>query len=83
MSPSKFCKREFLTHDIAKLTNGNVVVIVNHDKVAELQVTRSAGSLAGNTFHGTSITEETVCVVVDDIVARLVEDSGSVSLSNG
>jgi hypothetical protein len=65
-----------------KHTDGNVVVIVDGDQIAELQVTSSGSSLAGNTLHSTSITEEHECVVVDNLEARLVEDSRSVRLSN-
>jgi hypothetical protein len=60
-----------------------VVVVVNGNQVAELQVTSSRSSLAGNTLHGASITEEHEGVVVDQLKARLVEDSRSVRLSNG
>jgi hypothetical protein len=60
-----------------------VVVVVDGNQVAELQVTSSGSSLAGNTLHGTSITEEHVGVVVDELKARLVEDSRSVRLCNG
>jgi hypothetical protein len=60
-----------------------VVVIINGNQVAELQVTGHRGGLAGNTLHSTAITEEAVCVVVDQVIARLVEDGGGVSLSNG
>jgi len=37
----------------------------------------------GNTLHGTSITEESVGVVVDQLESGLVEDGGSVALSDG
>ena len=67
---------------IGKLTNGNVVIIVNHDKVAELQVTGSGGSLRGNTLLGATITEEAVGVVVNQVVVWLVEDGGSVGLGD-
>lgn len=59
-----------------------MVVIINGNQVAELQVTSHGGSLAGNTLHSTAITEEAVCVVVDQVIARLVEDGGGVSLGN-
>lgn len=65
-----------------KLTNGDVVVIVDGNEVSELQVTGSGGSLAGNTLHSATITEEHVDVVVDQLVAGLVEDGGGVLLSN-
>jgi hypothetical protein len=60
-----------------------VVVVVDHDKVAELQVTSHGGGLAGNALHGAAIAEESVCVVVDKLVAGLVEDGGSVPLGHG
>lgn len=66
-----------------ELTNGDVVVIVDGNEVVELQVTGGGGSLAGNTLHSTSITEEDVGVVVDQVVSGLVEDSSGVLLSNG
>jgi hypothetical protein len=59
-----------------------VVVIINGDQVAELQVSSSASCLASNTFHGTAIAKKDVGVVVDQIIARLVEDGTSVSLRN-
>lgn len=64
------------------LTNGDVVVVVDGNQVAQLQVTGHRSSLAGNTLHSTAITEEGVGVVVDELVARLVEDSSGVGLSN-
>jgi hypothetical protein len=72
-----------LPESLAKLTNGNVVVIVDGNEVSELQVTGSGSSLAGNTLHSAAITEEHVDVVVDQLVAGLVEDGGGVLLSNG
>jgi hypothetical protein len=60
-----------------------VVVVIDHDQVAELQVTGHGGSLAGNALHSAAITEEGVCVVVNKLVAGLVEDGGSVPLGHG
>ena len=65
------------------LTNGDVVVVVDHDEVAELQVAGHGCSLRGDTLHSTAVTEEGVCVVVEQLVAGLVEDGGRVPLSNG
>jgi hypothetical protein len=74
----------FAYFEIARrLTNGDVVVVVDHDEVAELQVTSHRCSLGGDTLHSAAITEEGVCVVVEQLVAGLVEDSGRVPLSNG
>lgn len=65
------------------LTNGNVVVVVEGDQVAKLEVASSGGSLGGNTLHGAAITEEAVGVVVDKLVAGLVEGGSSLALSHG
>lgn len=40
----------------------------------------SAGSLAGNTFHGTTIAEESKGVIVDDLETGLVERGSGVRL---
>ena len=69
--------------DVSFLTNGNVVVIIEHDEVAKLQVTSQAGSFLGDTLLGTAIPKNSICVVVGKLVAGLVESCGSVSLSNG
>lgn len=60
-----------------------MVVVVDGNQVAKLQVTSSGGSLAGNTLHSAAITEEGVGVVVNKVVAGLVEDGGSVGLADG
>ena len=66
-----------------KYTNGDLVVIIHHDEVTELQMARQAGSLARDTLHGTSIPKESVGVVVYDVEAGLVELGGGVCLSDG
>lgn len=68
---------------LTDLTNGNVVVVVDGNQVAELQVTSHGGSLGGDTLHGTAITEEGVGVVVEQFIAGLVEDTTGVGLGNG
>lgn len=60
-----------------------MVVIVEADEVAELQVTSSAASFAGDTFLGAAITEDTVCVVVEQVISWLVEHGTGVSLGDG
>lgn len=64
-------------------TNGNVVVVIQTDQVSELQMTCQAGCLAGNTLHGTTVTENDIGVVVDEVKARLVDLGGSVCLGHG
>jgi hypothetical protein len=68
---------------LPNLTNGDVVVVVDGNQVAELQVTGHGGGLGGNTLHGTAITEEGVGVVVEQLKAGLVEDTTGVGLGNG
>ena len=63
-------------------TDGDVVVIVDGNQVAKLQVASSGCSFACNTLHSAAIAEEHVGVVVDQLVTRLVEDSCSVRLPN-
>lgn len=41
------------------------------------------GGLTGDTLHGAAIAEEGVGVVVEELVAGLVEDTSGVSLGNG
>ena len=60
-----------------------MVVIVDSNEVSELEVTSLRSSLRGNTFHRTSITKECIRMVVNQVIAWLVEYSRSVSLSNG
>ena len=57
-----------------------MVIVVDGNQVAQLQMTGSGGSLAGNTLHGAAITEEHKCVVVDQVEAGLVEDSRGMRL---
>lgn len=60
-----------------------MVIIIDGNEVAELQVTSHGGGLGGDTLHGAAITEEHVGVVVDELIAGLVEDASGVSLGNG
>jgi hypothetical protein len=60
-----------------------VVVVVDGNEIAELQVASHRSSLAGNALHGAAITEEHEGVVVDQVEAGLVEDGGGVCLGNG
>ena len=59
-----------------------MVVVVDGNQVAQLQVTGGRGCLASNTLHSAAITEEHVCVVVDEVEAGLVEDGCGMRLRN-
>ena len=63
--------------------NGDSVVIVDRNQVAELQVTGEGSSLRGDTLHVASISHEDVCVVIDELKTWLVELGTGLALSNG
>ena len=73
----------FRIHYSSRLTDGDVVVVVNGNQVAQLQVASHRSSLASNTLHGAAITEEGICVVVEQLKVGLVENTAGVGLSNG
>jgi hypothetical protein len=60
-----------------------VVVVVNGNQIAQLQVACGARSFAGNALHGATITEEDVGVVVEEVEAGLVEHGSRVGLGDG
>ena len=64
-------------------TDRDVVVIVDGDQSAKLQVPCSTGGLGSNAFHRTPVAEEHVCVIIYEIIARLVERCSSMLLSEG
>lgn len=45
-------------------------------------MTRSAGRLASDTLHGATIAKEAICVVAEEVITWLVEDSSGVCLRN-
>ena len=60
-----------------------MVVVVDGDQVAELQVAGGGASLAGDTLLGATITKEGVGVVVDQVESGLVERGGGLRLGDG
>lgn len=63
--------------------NGDSVVIIDGNQVAELQVAGERSSLRGDTLHVASISHEDVCVVVDELETWLVKLGTGLALSNG
>lgn len=63
-------------------TNRDMVVIVQADQVAKFQMAGSTSSLAGNTLHSTSISEDAVCVVIEQVVSWSVENGSRMGLGN-
>ena len=68
---------------LAVHTNRDVVIIIDHDEIAQLQVSRCTGSFTRNAFHGAAITKEAVGMIVHQVKARFVELCSSVRLGNG
>jgi hypothetical protein len=60
-----------------------MVVVINADEVAQLQVPCHAGSFACNALHSTPISKEAESVIVDQLKARFIEHRSGMCLSNG
>ncbi len=80
VSPSNRVLDQVLRVNWNWLTNGDMIVIIDGNEIAELQMASKTGSFASNSFHGTSISKEHVSVVIDQVKVWLVEDSSGVSL---
>lgn len=59
-----------------------MVIVVNSDQITQLQMTSRRRGLGGNTLHETSVAEEHICVIVDQVIVGLVKNSGCVRLGN-
>lgn len=77
------CQPGVLLTTFGQLTDRDVVVVVDADQVSELQVACHTRCLAGNALHGAPVSKETICVVVDQVKAWLVENRGSMGLGHG
>lgn len=62
--------------------DGDVVVIIEGNELTELQVTSKRTGLRGNTFLKTTITENDIGVVVEDLETRLVVGGSELSFSS-
>ena len=60
-----------------------MIIIIDHDQIAKLQMACKAGSFTCNTLLRTPITKEAVSVVANHIKTWLVEDCSSVCLGDG
>lgn len=59
-----------------------MIVIVDHDEVAQLQVTGSTSSFASDALHSTAITEETIGMVIDQLETWLIENGSCMGLGH-
>ena len=64
------------------VTNRDVIIIVDHDEISQLQMTGCAGSLTSDTFHRTPIPKKAESVIIDEVESILIELGSRVSLGN-
>ena len=73
--------RNFFTQYLEVVhTDRDMIIIVDSNEPAELQMASNTGGLGGNAFHSTTVTEEYIGVVVDEVKPWLVERSSHVRL---
>ena len=53
--------------------NGNLIIIIQHNQLVQLQRTGQRGSLAADAFHHAAVSGEGVGMMIDDIEAGLVK----------
>lgn len=58
-----------------------MVVVIDHDQVAQLQVASGTRCFTSNALHSTAITKDTICMIVNDLEPRFVEMSSGLCLS--
>ena len=73
----------FGERDVGVAVDSDFVVVVDGDEVAELQVPSEGARLGSDTFLETTITQEHVGLVVDEVKAVLVVDGAHVCLADG
>ena len=59
--------------DVGGAGQGDVVLVVEVDQLAETEVAGERGGLHGDAFHHVAVGDDAVGVVVDDLVAGAVE----------
>ena len=69
--------------DVGVAVDGDGVVIVKGDELAEAPVGGEGGALTGHTLHVAAVTHDGVGVVVDDLAVGLVEAAREVLLRRG
>mmetsp|Transcript_9225 Transcript_9225/g.37722 ORF Transcript_9225/g.37722 Transcript_9225/m.37722 type:complete len:328 (-) Transcript_9225:30-1013(-) len=69
--------------DVGVAVDGDGVVIVEGDELAESPVGGEGGALTGHTLHVAAVTHDGVGVVVDDLAVGLVEAAREVLLGHG
>ncbi len=63
----------FAERDVGAGGEGDVVLVVEVDNLAELEVAGNGGGFEGDAFHDVAVGDDAVGVMVDDLVAGPVE----------
>src|SRR5687768_18280075 len=63
--------------------DGDVIVVVESDQLAEPQVSGEGGCLVRHAFHHVTIAGDEVCVVIDDVVTRPIEKGSKLRFGDG
>ena len=73
----------FRKGDFRSAVDGDVVAVVKHDQLAQLQVAGQRSCFRSHPFHVAAIPQDHVSVVIHNGVAGLVEAGGQMGLGNG
>jgi len=60
-----------------------MVVIIDSNKIPQLQMTSSRSRLGSDTLHSTSIAKVHIRVIVNNVISGLIKDGSGVGLSDG
>lgn len=63
--------------------NGDVVVVIDHNEAAQTKVAGNGGGLRGDALLQAPVTHKDISVVVEELIAGLVEAGSKVGLGNG
>ena len=73
----------FAERQVGVAVDGDGVVVVEIDQLAQLEEARDGGGFGGHAFHEVAVGAEGVGIVVHDVVAGLVEALGQPALGQG
>ena len=72
----------FREGDVGVTIDGDVVVVIEDNQLAEAPVTGEGRAFAGHALHVAAVAHDAVRVVIDDFAIRLVESTGEVLLDH-
>src|SRR5262245_60366256 len=77
-----FCAT-FRESEIRRSRQGNVIVVIEINEVAQLQMAGDAGGLGGYAFHQVTVADDSIGKVIDDLESRLVVAGGQIGFGDG